>query len=32
VEEKSFIRAKLAEGYTVPQVIELVDKKYGLRV
>ncbi len=32
VEEKSFIRAKLTEGYTVPQVIELVDKKYGLRV
>jgi cytochrome c-type biogenesis protein CcmH/NrfF len=32
VEEKSFIRTKLMEGYTVPQVIELVDKKYGLRV
>ena len=32
VEEKSFIRTKLAEGYTVPQVIELVDKKYGHRV
>jgi hypothetical protein len=32
VEEKSFIRTKLIEGYTVPQVIELVDKKYGLRV
>jgi enamine deaminase RidA (YjgF/YER057c/UK114 family) len=32
VEEKGFIRAKLMEGYTVPQVIELVDKKYGLRV
>ena len=32
VEEKSFIRTKLTEGYTVPQVIELVDKKYGLRV
>jgi cytochrome c-type biogenesis protein CcmH/NrfF len=32
VEEKSFIRKKLTEGYTVPQVIELVDKKYGLRV
>lgn len=32
VEEKSFIRTKLAEGYTVPQVIELVDQKYGHRV
>lgn len=32
VEEKGFIRAKLMDGYTVPQVIELVDKKYGLRV
>lgn len=32
VEEKSFIRTKLKEGLTVPQVIELVDKKYGLRV
>jgi cytochrome c-type biogenesis protein CcmH/NrfF len=32
VEEKSFIRTKLIEGYTVPQVIELVDKKYGHRV
>ena len=32
VEEKSFIREKLMEGYTVSQVIELVDKKYGLRV
>jgi enamine deaminase RidA (YjgF/YER057c/UK114 family) len=32
VEEKSFIRTKLTEGYTVPQVIELVDKKYGFRV
>ena len=32
VEEKNFIREKLMEGYTVPQVIELVDKKYGLRV
>jgi len=31
VEEKSFIRTKLGEGYTVPQVIELVDKKYGHR-
>ncbi len=32
VEEKNFIRAKLNEGLTVPQVIELVEKKYGLRV
>ena len=32
VEEKRFIRTKLMEGLTVPQVIELVDKKYGLRV
>jgi cytochrome c-type biogenesis protein CcmH/NrfF len=32
VEEKNFIRTKLNEGLTVPQVIELVDKKYGLRV
>jgi cytochrome c-type biogenesis protein CcmH/NrfF len=32
VEEKNFIRTKLNDGFTVPQVIELVDKKYGLRV
>ena len=32
VEEKTFIREKLAEGHTVEQVIELLDKKYGLRV
>ena len=32
VEEKRFIRTKLNEGFTVPQVIELVDKEYGLRV
>ncbi len=32
VEEKRFIREKLAEGYTVDQVIELLDKKYGHRV
>jgi hypothetical protein len=32
VEEKSFIRTKLGEGYTIPQVIELVDDKYGHRV
>jgi hypothetical protein len=31
VEEKSFIRTKLAEGHTVPEVIELVDQKYGHR-
>lgn len=29
VEEKRFIREKLAEGYTVEQVIELLDKEYG---
>ena len=32
VEEKKFIRTKLNEGFTVPQVIELLDKEYGLRV
>ena len=32
VEEKRFIRERLAEGYTVEQVIELLDKKYGHRV
>ncbi len=32
VEEKRFIREKLAEGYTVEQVIEQLDKKYGHRV
>ena len=31
VEEKNFIREKLAEGFTVDQVIELVDKRYGHR-
>jgi cytochrome c-type biogenesis protein CcmH/NrfF len=31
VEEKRFIREKLAEGYTVEQVIELLDRKYGHR-
>ena len=31
VEEKNFIRDKLAEGFTVEQVIELLDKKYGHR-
>jgi len=32
VEEKNFIRDKFAEGFTVEQVIELLDKKYGHRV
>jgi len=32
VEEKNFIREKLAEGFTVEQVVELVDKKYGHRI
>jgi hypothetical protein len=32
VEEKNFIPTKLNEGNTVPQVIELVDKKYGHKV
>jgi uncharacterized membrane protein YvbJ len=32
VETKSFIREKLSEGFTVEQVIELVDKKYGHRI
>ncbi len=32
VEEKNFILEKLAEGLTVEQVIELLDKKYGHRV
>lgn len=32
VEEKNFIREKLTEGYSVEQVIELLDKKYGHRV
>lgn len=32
VEQKRFIRGKLAEGFTVEQVIELVDQKYGHRV
>lgn len=31
VEEKRFIREKLAEGFTVEQVIELLDKNYGHR-
>jgi cytochrome c-type biogenesis protein CcmH/NrfF len=32
VEEKAFIRGKLKEGLSVPQVIDLVDKKYGHRI
>ena len=32
VEEKRFIREKLADGFTVEQVIEQLDKKYGHRV
>jgi len=32
VEEKRFIREKLVEGFSVEQVIELLDKKYGHRV
>jgi len=32
VEEKKFIREKLAEGFTVEQVIELLNEKYGHRV
>lgn len=32
VEEKRFIRQKLAEGFTVAQVIELLNQAYGHRV
>jgi uncharacterized membrane protein YvbJ len=32
IEEKNFIRGKLAEGFTVDQVIGLLDKNYGHRV
>jgi len=32
VEEKNFIREKLAEGFTVEQVIDLLEKRYGHRV
>jgi len=32
VEEKAFIRKKLREGFTVDQVIQLVEGKYGLRI
>ena len=31
-EEKDFIRNKLKEGFTVDQVIQMVEKKYGLRI
>jgi hypothetical protein len=30
-EEKQFIRNKLREGFTVEQVIQLSDQKYGFR-
>ncbi|UCG10989.1 MAG: hypothetical protein JSU72_10470 [Deltaproteobacteria bacterium] len=30
-EEKTFIRAKLMEGLSVPEVIDLVEKKYGYK-
>ncbi len=32
IEEKNFIRGKLAEGFTMQQVIGLLDKNYGHRV
>jgi uncharacterized membrane protein YvbJ len=32
VEEKNFIRGKLAEGFTAEQVIGLLDKNYGHRI
>jgi cytochrome c-type biogenesis protein CcmH/NrfF len=32
LEEKAFIRAKLQEGFSVDQVIQMVDETYGLRV
>jgi Double zinc ribbon len=32
IEEKNFIRGKLVEGFTVEQVIGLLDKNYGHRV
>jgi hypothetical protein len=32
VEQKNFIREKLAAGFTVEQVVELVDKQYGHRI
>jgi hypothetical protein len=32
LEEKKFIREKLAGGFTVAQVVDLLDKKYGHRI
>ncbi len=32
IEEKNFIRGRLAEGFTVEQVIEQLDNRYGHRV
>jgi len=32
VEEKAFIREKLREGLTIDQVIQFVERKYGLRI
>jgi cytochrome c-type biogenesis protein CcmH/NrfF len=32
IEEKNFIRGKLGEGFTVKQVIKLLDENYGHRV
>ncbi|MEW6376071.1 MAG: zinc ribbon domain-containing protein [Thermodesulfobacteriota bacterium] len=32
LEEKNFIREKLAEGFSIEQAIELLDEKYGHRV
>jgi hypothetical protein len=32
LEEKAFIREKLREGFTIDQVIQLVEGKYGLRI
>ncbi len=32
LEEKAFIRQKLREGFTIDQVIERVEREYGLRI
>ena len=32
LEEKAFIRQKLRDGFTIDQVIQLVDGKYGLKI
>ncbi len=32
LEEKAFIRKKLGEGFTIDQVIQFVEGKYGLRI